>query len=127
VSLSPSERDSVIWATRGRTWGFRFLLTAGFRDPLPRYEQAYEGLGDAETIWARVGPAVALRLPDPLGRTDEAGRIIPHDFVLFGNLAVVTSSLEIGRSTVWPLVAGAYAEIWKVPTPPAAEDLDRLL
>ena len=32
-----------IWATRGRTWGFRFLRTAGRVDPLKLYEAAFRG------------------------------------------------------------------------------------
>ena len=32
--LLRSRAMSLIWATRGRTWGFRFLLNGGFADPL---------------------------------------------------------------------------------------------
>ena len=32
---------SLIWATRGRTWGFRFLRDGGFPDPLPVYDLAF--------------------------------------------------------------------------------------
>ena len=41
--------DSVIWATRGRTWGFRFLLDAGLSDPLADYERAFGDLRGAPT------------------------------------------------------------------------------
>ena len=29
----------LIWATRGRSWGFRFLLKGGLSDPLMAYER----------------------------------------------------------------------------------------
>ena len=78
---------SLIWVTRGRTWGFRFLRDGGFKDPLPVYEEAFSGVEDEPEVWNRVGEKVALRFPDPLERKDLAGRVIPHDF-------------EIGRTHV---------------------------
>ena len=75
--MNTTHSDSVIWATRGRTWGFRFLLSVGLSDPLPDYERAFGDLRDAPTAWLRQDGQVALRFPDPLGRQDSAGRVIP--------------------------------------------------
>lgn len=113
----------LIWATRGRTWGFRFLLDAGLRDPLPEYEEAFSGLTDAPNVWARTGHAVAVRVADPQGRRDSAGRVIPHEFVAFGPLAESVSSVEDALTHVWPLVADAYQQVWDAPSPPVAGDL----
>lgn len=83
-----------IWATRGRDWGFKFLRDGGFSDPLPIYEAAFAGTDSSLT---------ALRFDDPEGRTDRAGRVIEHDFVLFD--APKAPSPEY----VWPLVADEFA------------------
>ena len=56
---------------------------------------------------------VALRFPDPDGRRDTAKRIIPHEFVLSGDLAVAVDSVEAGVRLVWPLVSSIYSRIWE--------------
>lgn len=113
---------SLLWATRGRTWGFRFLRKGGLRDPLVSYEAAFADLeGQPEGV-ARVGDRVALRFADPEGRTDRSGRVIPHDFVLSGDLAVRVRSVAEGIAEVWPLVAEEYARVWDLPTPPPSSD-----
>jgi hypothetical protein len=123
VSLDCPQSERFIWATRGRSWGFRFLLNAGLSDPLPDYERAFGDLRDAPTAWRREGRQVALRIPDPLGRKDAAGRIIPHEFVIFGDLADAVDSVEEGLRMIWPLVADAYASVWEAPDPPTASGL----
>lgn len=69
----------------------------------------------------RVGDRVALRFPDPLTRTDLAGRVIPHDFVVFPPLADQVHSVEDGLQLVWARhdVAALYERVWNLPTPPA--------
>ncbi|WP_243695144.1 hypothetical protein [Agromyces protaetiae] len=62
-----------------------------------------------------------MRFVDPEGRTDRAGRIIPHDFVLSGELAERVGSVEDGLAEVWPLVADEYARVWDLASPPSAE------
>ncbi|GID93160.1 hypothetical protein ACFQFC_05175 [Amorphoplanes digitatis] len=113
---------SLIWATRGRTWGFRFLLDGGFEDPLPEYDSAFSGAGDGPEICRRVGDRVALRFPDPLGRKDVADRVIPHEFVVFGPLADGIDSVEDGLRLVWrqSQVADEFARVWELPKPPSA-------
>jgi len=103
---------SLIWATRGRSWGFRFLDDGGHADPLPVYDAAFAEAGEASDVCHRAGDAVALRFSDPLGRRDAAGRVIPHEFVLSGELAARVASVEDGLAIVWPLVAERYAAEW---------------
>jgi len=79
--------ERLIWATRGRSWGFRFLLNGGLSDPLLVYERSFADLEDEPTTCHRSARKVALRFPDPLGRRDASGRIIPHEFVVIGDLA----------------------------------------
>jgi hypothetical protein len=113
----------LIWATRGRSWGFRFLLNGGLPDPLPIYERSFAGLENERTTCHPVERGVVLRFPDPLGRRDASGRAIPHDFVVFGELANGIASVEDGLQRVWPLVAEVYAGVWDAERPPSPADL----
>ncbi|GAB3318850.1 hypothetical protein GCM10027451_38080 [Geodermatophilus aquaeductus] len=116
---------SLIWATRGRNWGFRFLRNDTSGDPLVFYDTAFSGVEDAPETCRRVGGAgsqpemVALRFPDPEGRRDRAGRVIPHDFVVFDALVGDVDSVEVGRQRIWPLVADEFARLWELPAPPS--------
>ena len=114
----------AIWATRGHTWGFRFLLNGGYADPLPAYERVFYGYEDEPSLCRRVGGEVALRFPDPLDRRDAAGRVIPHDFVILDPqadeelLAEEINSIDDGLQKVWPKVSEVFALVWDRPTPP---------
>ena len=123
--MRPGEELSarLIWATRGRFWGFRFLLKGGLSDPLPAYERSFAGDDDKPATWRRAAGTVALRFPDPLARRDASGRVIPHEFVVFGDLADEIDSVELGLRRVWPRVAGAYARVWDAERPPSTADL----
>ena len=109
-----------IWATRGRTWGFRFLRRGGRANPLSEYEAMFLDIGEEPEAWRRVAGKVGLRFPDPDGRRDAAGRVIPHDFVLFGTLAAEVDSLDDGRQRVWPEVADDFDTYWDKADPPPA-------
>lgn len=111
---------SLIWVTRGRNWGFRFLRKAESKDPLPIYDQVFSDVGDGPEICCRVGDSLALRFPDPLGRQDRAGRIIPHEFVVFQPLSDDINSVEDGLRLVWPQVAGDFAQVWDLSKPPSS-------
>jgi hypothetical protein len=118
---------SLVWATRGRTWGFTFLRNDSSEDdPLPLYDAAFQGLDGEPEAWQRVSESgerpdmVALRFPDPEERLDQAGRLIPHEFVVFGAIAAGIDSVETGRQLVWPLVEEQFARVWQQPTPPSS-------
>lgn len=98
----------MIWATRGRSWGFRFLDDGGFPDPLPEYERAFSAVAEAPQICERRVGAVAVRFADPQGRRDAAGRVIPHSFVVFGPDAEQISTIDEAIAQIWPVVAQAY-------------------
>lgn len=108
-----------IWATRGQSWGFKFLRDGGFEDPLPIHEVAMTALGDGSDSCYRVPASrklpemVALRLLDPLGRRDASGRPIPHEFVIFEDREREVQSAQDGLRLVWSQVADEYADIWK--------------
>lgn len=104
-----------IWATRGKSWGFRFLRDGGFDDPLSVYETAVAPLGDRPNALWRADDHVAVRFSDPESRRDSAGRVIPHEFVLFDDIASSATSFEQTRDQVWELVSGEYDTIWDLP------------
>lgn len=110
----------MIWATRGRSWGFRFLARGGFDDPIHTYEQAFHGAETQQQVCRRRGPMVAVRFPDPEDRRDAAGRVIPHDFVILGPESVVEriDSIETARDVIWPEVAETFALVWLSDEPP---------
>jgi hypothetical protein len=115
----------LIWATRGRTWGFRFLLAGGLSDPLPHYEKAFGEVGDAPTAYVKDSRQVALRFPDPLRRRDAASRVIPHEFIVPRELGVSINSVESGVLEIWPLVSDTYARFWDKERPPSAAEVLR--
>lgn len=119
-SRPTNEGATFIWATRGRTWGFRFLRNGGLPDPLGVYESTFSELGDQSEGWSRVDDRVALRFPDPEGRRDLAGRVIPHDFVLLGPWADGINSLDDGFQRIWPEIADEFESLWDKPEPPSA-------
>lgn len=122
--VPPEPALRMIWATRGRSWGFRFLLTGGLVDPLPEYERMFANLDHEPTALRHAAGTVALRFPDPAGRRDAAGRPIPHEFVLFGPLADKIESVGEGIRLVWPLVKEHYDSVWRdAMAPPSAADL----
>jgi hypothetical protein len=113
---------TLIWATRGRTWGHRFLLDGNYPDPLPIYDEVFSRVGDEREVCLPVGGKVALRFPDPLGRKDLAGRTIIHEFVIFAPLAAEVTTVDEGVQRLWkrPDIAGRYSEIWNLPDPGSA-------
>lgn len=104
--------SAFIWATRGQNWGFRFLSYGGHADPLPIYEQAFQGHWDERVFFRKDFACVALRFPDPDGRRDRAGRVIPHEFVIEGPEADEIQTLDQAKSYVWNQIEDYYASIW---------------
>jgi len=113
----------IIWATRGRSWGFRFLRRGGFVDPLPAYSAAFAEFEGAREVCNHVGDVTSLRFEDPLRRTDRAGRVIPHDFVIFDKVANDIHSVREGIDLVWHLVEEEYACDYGLPAPMAEPDV----
>lgn len=109
----------LLWATRGHGWGFRFLpvgdAPAG-ADPLPLYERAFAGHEEPEGCW-RADALLAVRILDPEGRRDEAGRAIPHEIVLDAAQGEHISTPADAIEHVWPLLAERYAALWGGPDP----------
>ncbi len=103
---------NVIWATRGRDWGFRFLRDGGFPDPLPVYDRAFTGVQTGPVAFHKTGTAVAVRFPDPAGRKDAAGRPIPHELVVLPPEAEQIHTVQDVLDHVWPSLADEYEKVW---------------
>lgn len=112
----------LIWATRGRTWGHRFLLDGGYPDPLPIYDEVFSRVGDESAVCLQIGERVALRFPDPCQLEDLAGRVIIHEFVVFPPLASHVATVAEGLEQIWnrPGIANRYSEIWNLRDPNTA-------
>lgn len=110
---------NFIWATRGRTWGFRFLRTGDLPDPLDVYEAAFAGMEDTIDAFRTRGAALAVRFADPEGRRDRAGRVIPHEFVILAPDAARFDTAEEARAALWDVVAEEYASLWDQATAPS--------
>lgn len=106
-----------IWATRGKNWGFRFLLDGGYVDPLEMYENAFEGNENQPSVYQSRHGLTAVRLEDPEGRVDRAGRVIQHDFVFRTEDANEINNMEDARALLWPMISEKYARIWEVESP----------
>ena len=117
VSKGSSRDIAFLWATRGKDWGFRFLRTAGQPNPLEIYETAFRGEMRAPQTLQIAPGTIAIRVPDPEGRRDAAGRVIPHEFVLFRPLSAEISSAQDALNLVWPLVKDDFALNWDKPWP----------
>jgi hypothetical protein len=111
-----------IWATRGRTWGFRLLWTGGLPNPLEVYEAAFVGTDGAAEVLTQRGGVTAVRFPDPEGRTDRAGRLIPHEFVIL-TAGIGFEQIDTARTTLWAEVAPLYASVWEQPAGPSPDTL----
>jgi len=103
------------------------LLDGGFANPLATYERAFVGTEGETTLCRHLGEHLTLRFPDPLDRTDAAGRIIPHDFVVPASTAIGISSPQVGLKVIWPMVSDTYAEVWDAEKAPSASDVRSLI
>ncbi len=105
----------LIWATRGRTWGFRFLRTGGLANPLEVYEEAFVGSDGAPFAFIQRAETLAVRFTDPEQRKDRAGRVIPHEFVVLAPDHLRLGDYESARAELWHAVEKEYASIWDQP------------
>ncbi|AXK44200.1 hypothetical protein [Brachybacterium saurashtrense] len=109
----------LIWSTRGKHWGHRFLRRGGSQDPLVDLERAFSGARGAGETLQRSGDLLALRFRDPLLREDEAGRVIIHEVITDDPSVRDAATLQDGIAAVWPMLEEDYAKVWDSLEPPA--------
>ena len=96
--------DQLLWATRGRSWGFRILTpaTATGLNPLSVYEAVFDALDASSPVQASEAQFVRAVMVDAYGADswviaarfldpdttccDESGRRIPHEILLVGKM-----------------------------------------
>lgn len=109
--------SGVLHASRGKDKGFRFINNGGLLgSPLEAYDKSPLGGDQGGENFRKFGKdlsMVSARFLDPEGRTDRAGRVIPHDVVFPNNLVAGINSLDDVRSKVWPLIKDGYDEFYK--------------
>ncbi len=112
----------ILWSSRGRDWGFQILQhpTIFECEWLDVYKEVFGNSKDDEGFYLRtqvwIGKSkkvecVGIRFLDPELRCDSAGRVIPHEFIVFGQ-----SSLALEDNTdwvqLWPIVSEDYAILY---------------
>ena len=73
----------------------------GLHGPAQHAESNFSGVGEQSEGWTRVADRVALRFPDPEGRRDLTGWVIPHDLFSSGH-----GPMESTRLTTVPDESG---------------------
>ena len=124
MSAAEELRSNLIWATRGYSWGTRFLLDGGLEDPLWEYESVFSGLEDNLSAFRRTSDKLAVRFPDPEGRRDSSRRVIFHEFVVLNSSESSIGSVDDAIGQLWPLVEGFYQSAWNAENPPTFELFD---
>lgn len=113
--------NDILWSSRGKDWGFRILQhpTTFECDWLDVHKAVFANSKDDEGFYertqVRIGliekKCVGIRFLDPELRCDSAGRVIPHEFIVFGQ-----SSLALEDNTdwvhLWPIVSAKYAILY---------------
>lgn len=113
--------NDILWSSRGKDWGFRILQHPNFEyEWLDVYKEVFANSKDDERFYKRtqvkIGltkkeECVGIRFLDPELRCDSAGRIIPHEFIVFGQ-----SSLALKDHTdwvqLWPIISEKYAKLY---------------
>lgn len=113
--------NDILWSSRGKDWGFRILQhpTTFECDWLDIHKAVFANSKDDEGFYertqVRIGliekKCVGIRFLDPELRCDSAGRVIPHEFIVFGQ-----SSLALEDNTdwvhLWPIVIEEYAILY---------------
>ncbi|ASM62284.1 hypothetical protein SEA_NIGHTMARE_8 [Arthrobacter phage Nightmare] len=105
-ALVKEKLEDLIHATRGKERGFSLYKTGGLNSPLAEYDKAFDDQQNS-TVFKRYGDnneKVAVRFPDPDGRKDAAGRVIPHEIILPEALSKGVTNLDEAVAKVWPMV-----------------------
>lgn len=111
-----TEPSDLIYSSRMRGKGFSFVRKGNLPDPLPEYERGFGRDSGARNVFKRYGDnneKIAVSFDDPDGRTDSAGRVIPHE-------VIIPKTMSAGINTH----AEAVAKAWSIIGPKFADDYD---
>jgi len=105
------EPTSVIHAGRGKTKGFRFFQKGGTPDFFQQYTKVFEAssLADKPGYFERLADGkVAATFHDPLGRKDQAGRVIPHMVLVPKSMSGNLNSADDVVKHIWPTLVKTH-------------------
>lgn len=104
------EPTTVIHASRGRNQGFKFYKDGQIPDPMVEWQKGFGGLEESRTVFNKYDGKIAARFMDPDGRTDRAGRLIPHDIIVPKSMSDGVNSIDDVLKTIWPKVKDHYSD-----------------
>jgi hypothetical protein len=107
-------QTDLIHASRGKNKGFHFIKSGGLPDPLHDYEKAFGAdSGKAEMFRRLDDGRIAAGFLDPQGRSDHAGRMIPHQVLIPHSMASGINNLDDVRNKIWPLLKPTYDTMYE--------------
>jgi hypothetical protein len=108
------EPTDIIHATRARTKGFEFRKKGGLPDAFVEWQKNDDGssLGAAFKRYGDRSEKVVGTFLDPLGRKDQAGRVIPHTVILPEHLAKGVHNADDLFNKAWPLIKDDFEKFY---------------
>ncbi len=103
------EPTQILHASRGKNKGFQFYKNGGIPDPLSVYEQAFGKDNGLSEQFKWVGKTIAASFPDPQGRKDFSGRVIPHQIIIPQTMTAGINNLDDVKEKIWPLLQDTYS------------------
>lgn len=104
-----TEQTEIVHASRGKNKGFEFFRQGGLPNYLSEYEKVFGADSGKSSHFEKLpdGRAAAAFL-DPKGRTDFAGRPIPHQVIIPKSLAANVHNMDDVMSKIWPELEKTY-------------------
>lgn len=105
------EPTSIIHTSRGKNKGFRFYQQGGTPDYFQLWSKHFEQAGGAaknDMFEKLPNGMVAAAFPDPKGRKDAVGRVIPHEVIVPAYLTTGINTISDVVKHVWPMLEDAY-------------------
>jgi hypothetical protein len=119
IAMNP---EHILWSTRGLDWGFSLVLVPKLKcqDWLRVRDAIFGGSSNDGDFFKRDSIGLcgsreeyaAVRFLDPKGRKDRAGRVIPHEFVIFGPSSNPFNDGATLKEAAWKQAESCYKEIF---------------
>lgn len=107
------EPTSVVYSSRGKNMGFTILESGGTNKPIEVLERAGLTTGNEEAFKRLPDGSIGAHFFDMKGRTDRAGRRIPHSLVIPPVKAEGINTLDDVKKKVWPTLEKTYDDFYE--------------
>lgn len=104
-----SDPVTVIHVSRGKNQGFRFYNDGQSPSPLSEYDKGFADHQESSDYFKKYDGKIAATFLDPEGRTDRAGRNIPHQVIIPKSMADGINSIDDVVAKIWPIVKEDYS------------------